>query len=219
MRRHEWALLFYPDGKKSASPEELANPAASGASDYCALFVALIGEGPKPEGIVHCSGSGRWVRAFHRFTLVSARARRPRGWVWGAGPAAALRGWAGRGGRREAVALPVPLCAVVLWDMPTRIPRGGGGPPPRCLGLPPRYCGAPAFGARTRELAALPRPTRAETGLPPASMRLPLGPNAAASLLAVRLTFLFSLPKTIPPPPPPSVRRCSRWTSRDKGGT
>ena len=38
-------------------------------SDYCALFVALIGEADNPRGVVNTS-EGRVVRAFHRFTLV-----------------------------------------------------------------------------------------------------------------------------------------------------
>jgi hypothetical protein len=36
---------------------------------YAALFVALIGEGADPQGVVSTS-DGRVVRAFHRFTLV-----------------------------------------------------------------------------------------------------------------------------------------------------
>ncbi len=42
-------------------------PAAQ--NEYAALFVALIGEGPSPQGIVNTS-EGKVVRAFHRFTLV-----------------------------------------------------------------------------------------------------------------------------------------------------
>lgn len=38
-------------------------------NEYAALFVALIGEGPNPQGIVNTS-EGKVVRAFHRFTLV-----------------------------------------------------------------------------------------------------------------------------------------------------
>lgn len=38
-------------------------------SEYAALFVALIGEGPNPQGVVNTS-EGKVVRAFHRFTLV-----------------------------------------------------------------------------------------------------------------------------------------------------
>ena len=38
-------------------------------NDYAALFVALIGEGENPQGVVNTS-DGRVVRAFHRFTLV-----------------------------------------------------------------------------------------------------------------------------------------------------
>lgn len=59
-------MLFYPDGKRSTS-----DPNAPSAADdpYAALFVALIGEGPRPQGVV-TSVNGRVVRAFHRFTLV-----------------------------------------------------------------------------------------------------------------------------------------------------
>ena len=64
---HEWVLLFYPDGKRSMSDGNAANAAAD--DPYAALFVALIGEGPRPLGVVQ-SGTGRVVRAFHRFTLV-----------------------------------------------------------------------------------------------------------------------------------------------------
>ena len=38
-------------------------------NDYAALFVALIGEGENPQGVVNTS-DGRVVRAFHSFTLV-----------------------------------------------------------------------------------------------------------------------------------------------------
>jgi speckle-type POZ protein len=38
-------------------------------NEYAALFVALIGEGEQPQGVVNTS-DGRVVRAFHRFTLV-----------------------------------------------------------------------------------------------------------------------------------------------------
>jgi hypothetical protein len=34
-------------------------------NDYAALFVALIGEGPNPQGVVNTS-EGKVVRAFHR---------------------------------------------------------------------------------------------------------------------------------------------------------
>lgn len=43
-------------------------------SDYCALFVALIGETDAPQGVVSTS-DGRVVRAFHRFTLVDQTRR------------------------------------------------------------------------------------------------------------------------------------------------
>jgi len=64
---HEWVLLFYPDGKRSMSDGNA--PSAPQDDPYAALFVALIGEGPRPLGVVQ-SGQGRVVRAFHRFTLV-----------------------------------------------------------------------------------------------------------------------------------------------------
>lgn len=38
-------------------------------NEYCALFVALIGEGKDPQGVISTS-EGKVVRAFHRFTLV-----------------------------------------------------------------------------------------------------------------------------------------------------
>lgn len=52
---------------------------AAGNNDYCALFVALIGETDSPQGVVNTS-EGRVVRAFHRFTLVdqSGACRTPR---------------------------------------------------------------------------------------------------------------------------------------------
>lgn len=39
------------------------------SNEYCALFVALIGEGPDPQGVINTT-DGKVVRAFHRFTLV-----------------------------------------------------------------------------------------------------------------------------------------------------
>eukprot|EP00963_Diacronema_lutheri_P003974 scaffold308_cov327-Pavlova_lutheri.AAC.7 len=45
------------------------NERRDATGEYCALFVALIGEGKNPQGVVHTS-EGRIVRAFHRFTLV-----------------------------------------------------------------------------------------------------------------------------------------------------
>lgn len=54
--------------------QQQAAMAAGGAprrevDQYAALFVALIGEGDTPQGVVSTS-DGRVVRAFHRFTLV-----------------------------------------------------------------------------------------------------------------------------------------------------
>jgi speckle-type POZ protein len=48
--------------------------AQAGNNDYCALFVALIGEADNPQGVVNTS-EGRVVRAFHRFTLVDQSGR------------------------------------------------------------------------------------------------------------------------------------------------
>ena len=42
------------------------------ANEYCALFVALIGEGKDPQGVINTS-DGKVVRAFHRFTLVDQK--------------------------------------------------------------------------------------------------------------------------------------------------
>lgn len=57
-------------------PEEVLTPVMpvhnvghNVGNDYCALFVALIGETDSPQGVVSTS-EGRVVRAFHRFTLV-----------------------------------------------------------------------------------------------------------------------------------------------------
>mmetsp|Transcript_18571 Transcript_18571/g.52184 ORF Transcript_18571/g.52184 Transcript_18571/m.52184 type:complete len:542 (+) Transcript_18571:102-1727(+) len=44
-------------------------PRRDTTNEYAALFVALIGEGPNPQGVVNTS-DGKVVRAFHRFTLV-----------------------------------------------------------------------------------------------------------------------------------------------------
>ena len=59
-----------------ANVQEMTTPhqlAAQGVqtpgNEYCALFVALIGETDSPQGVVSTS-EGRVVRAFHRFTLV-----------------------------------------------------------------------------------------------------------------------------------------------------
>ena len=61
--------------------QELTTPhqlAAQGVqtpgNEYCALFVALIGETDSPQGVVSTS-EGRVVRAFHRFTLVDQSER------------------------------------------------------------------------------------------------------------------------------------------------
>jgi hypothetical protein len=44
-------------------------------NEYCALFVALIGEGKEPQGVINTS-EGKVVRAFHRFTLVDQKSGR-----------------------------------------------------------------------------------------------------------------------------------------------
>lgn len=49
-------------------PQQMPHHSSSN-NDYCALFVALIGEADNPQGVVNTS-EGRVVRAFHRFTLV-----------------------------------------------------------------------------------------------------------------------------------------------------
>lgn len=61
----------------AVSPEEILTPSVLSVqrpfhdtgNEYCALFVALIGETDSPQGVVSTS-EGRVVRAFHRFTLV-----------------------------------------------------------------------------------------------------------------------------------------------------
>lgn len=52
-------------------PQQLAQHPGN---EYCALFVALIGETDNPQGVVNTS-DGRVVRAFHRFTLVDQSGR------------------------------------------------------------------------------------------------------------------------------------------------
>lgn len=47
----------------------LPAPRRDTTNEYAALFVALIGEGPNPQGVVN-TNEGKVVRAFHRFTLV-----------------------------------------------------------------------------------------------------------------------------------------------------
>lgn len=58
---------------QAAQAMQLARMAPPGRRDttneYAALFVALIGEGPNPQGVVN-TNEGKVVRAFHRFTLV-----------------------------------------------------------------------------------------------------------------------------------------------------
>eukprot|EP00887_Chlorella_sp_A99_P004903 scaffold4.g4903.t1 len=57
-----------------AVPAVVAPPPHNPGNDYCALFVALIGETDNPQGVVNTS-EGRVVRAFHRFTLVDQSGR------------------------------------------------------------------------------------------------------------------------------------------------
>eukprot|EP00878_Enallax_costatus_P013058 GHUV01013644.1.p1 GENE.GHUV01013644.1~~GHUV01013644.1.p1 ORF type:complete len:476 (+),score=203.40 GHUV01013644.1:518-1945(+) len=65
----------HPQGMQmqAAQAMQLARMAPPGRRDttneYAALFVALIGEGPNPQGVVN-TNEGKVVRAFHRFTLV-----------------------------------------------------------------------------------------------------------------------------------------------------
>merc|ERR1719421_2094225 len=51
---------------------------SSSSGEYCALFVALIGEGPSPLGVVTSSSEGQMVRAFHHFTIVDQKESRGR---------------------------------------------------------------------------------------------------------------------------------------------
>ncbi len=60
------ALMVNPAAAQMAAANQQQ---AAGNNDYCALFVALIGETENPQGVVNTS-EGRVVRAFHRFTLV-----------------------------------------------------------------------------------------------------------------------------------------------------
>lgn len=63
----------HPGLPAAAAALQLARMAPPGRRDttneYAALFVALIGEGPNPQGVVN-TNEGKVVRAFHRFTLV-----------------------------------------------------------------------------------------------------------------------------------------------------
>jgi len=68
-------ILGTPDVGASPSPMPYINVASQGpGNEYCALFVALIGETDAPQGVVSTS-EGRVVRAFHRFTLVDQTRR------------------------------------------------------------------------------------------------------------------------------------------------
>ena len=51
---------------------------SSSSGEYCALFVALIGEGPSPLGVVTSTSEGQMVRAFHHFTIVDQKETRGR---------------------------------------------------------------------------------------------------------------------------------------------
>eukprot|EP00879_Flechtneria_rotunda_P011184 GHRR01011682.1.p1 GENE.GHRR01011682.1~~GHRR01011682.1.p1 ORF type:complete len:514 (+),score=178.06 GHRR01011682.1:92-1633(+) len=64
----------HPQGMPAAAAMQLARMAPpqgrrDTTNEYAALFVALIGEGPNPQGVVN-TNEGKVVRAFHRFSLV-----------------------------------------------------------------------------------------------------------------------------------------------------
>jgi speckle-type POZ protein len=59
---NEWVLLFYPTGQPGLYHHHVG--------PHTAIFVALVGEGPQPQGVVTLHGRRRHVHALHRFTLV-----------------------------------------------------------------------------------------------------------------------------------------------------
>lgn len=59
---------------QAAAAQAVMQAVPQPGNDYCALFVALIGESDNPQGVVNTS-EGRVVRAFHRFTLVDQSGR------------------------------------------------------------------------------------------------------------------------------------------------
>lgn len=71
------ALVQHAPQAAAAMPQAAAmqlarmmpQPRRDTTNEYAALFVALIGEGPNPQGVVN-TNEGKVVRAFHRFTLV-----------------------------------------------------------------------------------------------------------------------------------------------------
>lgn len=73
--RLSWRGQQVPGGARALVPimslgtMNPGNERRDATGEYCALFVALIGEGKNPQGVVHTS-EGCIVRAFHRFTLV-----------------------------------------------------------------------------------------------------------------------------------------------------
>jgi speckle-type POZ protein len=65
---HEWILLFYPDGKLSGEYSDVLG------HSFAAIFVALVGEGPSPKGVIHpINGTERIIRTFHRFSLIDQK--------------------------------------------------------------------------------------------------------------------------------------------------
>lgn len=64
------SMLNTPEALISPNiPVQMHTAPHGSGNEYCALFVALIGETDTPQGVVSTS-EGRVVRAFHRFTLV-----------------------------------------------------------------------------------------------------------------------------------------------------
>ena len=120
--------------------------AQAGNNEYCALFVALIGETDAPQGVVN-TNEGRVVRAFHRFTLVDQSGALLLGGGWdGMGAAAGgVLGWlAGRLGwcwRACSRAAVLHLSALPPWRS-----CGGGA----------QLCGAPLRLCRRPDAAVLP---------------------------------------------------------------
>jgi speckle-type POZ protein len=64
-----------PPGMQNANAQQRGNRRNDAVNEYCALFVALIGEGKDPQGVMNTT-DGKVVRAFHRFTLVDQKGGR-----------------------------------------------------------------------------------------------------------------------------------------------